>query len=365
MGAGETAMAMQAYYLGFSLTPGIGPVRLRRLLEHLGSPERAWRATAGELREAGLDEPCIANLLATRERLDLSAELARIREMGITLLTWEDSGYPERLRHIYAPPPVLYVRGTLLPGEPMVALVGTRQPTAYGREVARRLATDLARGGVTVVSGLAIGIDSEAHRAALAAGGRTVAVLASGVDQVYPLRNRDLAAQIRAQGALVSDYPPGTAAEPRNFPPRNRIISGLSLGVVVVEAGERSGALITSDFAAEQGRDVLAVPGSIFSAASRGCHDLIAQGARLVRGVEDILDELHLTQAAAQQESRREVLESEVEARVLALLSFEPQHIDELGRLSGLPIAVVSSTLTLMELKGLVRQVGGMQYVRV
>jgi DNA processing protein len=356
---------MERYYLGFNLTPGIGPVRLRRLLEHFGSPARAWQATAVELRQAGLDEASIASLVQTRQRVSLDQELNRIRALGIALLTWDDPDYPDRLRHIYAPPPVLYVRGTLVRGEPMVALVGTRRPTAYGREVARRLGHDLARNGVTVVSGLAIGIDAEAHQAALAAGGRTIAVLASGVDQVYPQRNRALGARIVAQGALVSDYPPGTAPEPRNFPPRNRIISGLSLGVVVVEAGQRSGALITGDFAAEQGRDVLAVPGSIFSATSRGCHDLIAQGARLVRGVEDILEELDLGRAVEQQEARRIVPESEVEATVLGLLSAEPQHIDELGQTAGLPIAVVSSTLTLMELKGLVRHVGGMQYVRV
>ncbi len=357
-------MANERFYLGFSLTPGIGPVRLRRLLEYFGSPEQAWKASPPSLRQAGLEEGCIKNLVQTRQRVDLDQELARIRNLGIALLTWEHPDYPDRLRHIYAPPPVLYVRGSFLAGEVMVALVGTRQPTSYGREVARRLARELARSGVTVVSGLAIGIDTEAHQAALEAGGRTVAVLACGVDQVYPQRNRALADRIIANGAVVSDYPPGTPPEPRNFPPRNRIISGLSLGVVVVEAGERSGALITGDFAAEQGRDVLAVPGSILSPASRGCNDLIAQGARLVRGVEDILDELHLGQAAEQQEARRVVLESQEEAALLELLAAGPVHVDELGRSSGLPAAVVSSTLTLMELKGLVRHIGGMQYVR-
>lgn len=357
-------MTMKKYYLGFSLTPGIGPMRLRRLLEHLGSPEQAWNAPVEELIRAGLDDASIAALLETRRRLSLDDELGRIHRLGITLLTWEDTGYPERLRHIYAPPPVLYLRGMLDPVEPMVALVGTRRPTPYGREVARRLAGDLARNGVTVVSGLAIGIDTEAHQAALAAGGRSVAVLACGLDRVYPPNNRRLAEEIVAHGALVSDYPPGTLPEPRNFPPRNRIISGLSLGVVVVEAGERSGALITCDFAAEQGREVFAVPGSIFSPTSRGCHDLLAQGARLVRGVEDILEELHLTRAAEQQEVRQIVPENAVEATLLGLLSSEPLHIDELGLQSDLPISLLSSTLTLMELKGLIRHVGGMHYVR-
>jgi DNA processing protein len=191
-----------------------------------------------------------------------------------------------------------------------------------------------------------------------------VAVLGSGLDQVYPLRNRELAARIAACGALLSDYPLGTLPEPRNFPPRNRIISGLSLGVVVVEAGERSGALITCDFAAEQGREVFAVPGSILSPASRGCHDWILQGARLVRGVEDILEELRLDRVLGHEEVRQVVPESPVEAALLGVLTAEPMHVDEVGEAAGLPMPVVSSTLTLMELKGLVRQVGGMQYVR-
>ena len=355
---------MKAYYLGFNLTPGIGPIRLRRLLEHFHSPERAWNASAAELRAAGLEKKYISNLTATRARVSLPEELARIRKLGISLLTWDDPGYPSHLRHIYAPPPLLYTRGTLLPDEPMVAIVGTRRATTYGREVARRLAQELARNGVTVVSGLALGIDTEAHKGTLAAGGRTIGVLACGVDRPYPLRNRQLAAKIVDQGALVSDYPPGTAPEARNFPPRTRIISGLSLGVVVVEAGERSGALITCNFAMEQGRDVLAVPGSIFSPTSHGCHNLITEGARLVRNVEDILDELHLTQAAAQQEARRIVLEDPVEAMVLESLSPEPLHVDELGRVCDLSAAAVSSILTLLELKGLARHVGGMQYVR-
>lgn len=352
------------YYLGFNLTPQIGPVRLRRLLEYFGNPETAWCASPDALRRAGLEEACIASLLETRSRLDLDRELARVQALGFHLATWEDPAYPQRLRHIYAPPPLLYVSGTLLADEPMVALVGTRRPTAYGRQVARMLARELVRHGVTVVSGLALGIDTEAHLGALEGGGRTIAVLGSGLDQVYPARNRELARRIATSGALLSDYPLGTLPEPRNFPPRNRIISGLSLGVVVVEAGERSGALITCDFAAEQGREVFAVPGSILSPASRGCHDLIVQGARLVRGVEDILEELHLDRATEQREACQAVPESPVEAALLGVLSSEPMHVDDLGAAAGLPAAVVSSALALMELRGLVRHVGGMLYVR-
>ncbi|MBN1485515.1 MAG: DNA-processing protein DprA, partial [Chloroflexia bacterium] len=219
---------MEKYYLAFNLTPGIGPVRLRRLLEHFGSPQRAWQASAMELRQAGLESSCIGTLLERRRQLALDEELARVRRLGVSLLTWESPDYPERLRHIYAPPPVLYLRGSLQADEPMVAIVGTRRPSAYGREVARRLAAGLARAGVTVVSGLALGVDAEAHRAALEAGGRSVAVLGAGVDHISPQRNRRLGEALIEQGGLLSDYPLGTAPEPRNFPPRNRIISGLT-----------------------------------------------------------------------------------------------------------------------------------------
>jgi DNA processing protein len=358
-------MAMKKYYLGFNLTPQIGPVRLRRLLERFGSPERAWHAPAMELRQAGLEPACIQHLLETRRRISLDEEMERVRRLQVRLLTWDDPAYPTHLRHIYAPPPVLYLRGSLRPDELMVAIVGTRRPTAYGRQVARQLAVGLVQAGVTVVSGLALGIDAEAHRAALEAGGRTVAVLGSGVDRISPLRNRSLGEAVIEHGALVSDYALGTAPEPRNFPPRNRIISGLSLGVIVVEAGERSGALITSDFAAEQGRDVFAVPGSILSPSSRGCHKLLRQGACLVDDVQVILEELHLDQVVEQQAAREVVPESEEEAVLLSILSTEPIHVDDLGRASALPIEVISSTLTLMELKGLVRHVGQMQYVRI
>jgi DNA processing protein len=258
----------------------------------------------------------------------------------------------------------LYVRGQLTAADEWaVALVGTRHASPYGREAARDLAAGLARSGVTVVSGLARGIDVVAHRAALEAGGRTIAVLGSGVDRVYPPEHAAVAESIARAGAVVSDYPLGTAPEAGNFPPRNRIISGLSKGVVIVEAAEVSGALITADFAAEQGRDVFAVPGSIFQRSSRGTHKLIQQGAKLVIGVNDVLEELNLALANEQQTVRAVLPADATEARLLACLSADPVHVDEIGAQAGLPIAQVSGTLALMELKGLVRQVAGMQYV--
>ena len=352
------------YWVGFNKVMGIGPARLRALLDFFGSVEAAWHASPEELREIGLDRRSITNLLAARKTLDLQSELDRLAAAGVTLLTWDSPDYPINLRNIYDPPPVIYVRGELAPEDDWaVALVGTRRATVYGKEAARQLATDLVHNGVTVVSGLAAGIDSVAHQAALDAGGRTIAVLGSGVDVIYPAQNQRLAAQIMQQGALVSEYPLGVQPERSNFPPRNRIISGLSLGVIVVEAGARSGALITADFAGEQGRDVFAVPGSIFQRSCEGANRLIQDGARPVLSVTDVLEELNLAQVAQQAEVRAVVPTTEPERNVLELLSAEPTHVDELGRATEMPAATVASTLALLELKGLARQVGGMNYV--
>ncbi len=353
------------YYLGFNLVPGLGPARLARLLAHCGSLEHAWHADAFDLAAAGVDARTSAALIATRERVDLDRELERAERLGVTLLSIEDAGYPRLLREIPGAPPLLYVRGTLTPADEWaIAVVGTRSPTAYGREAARHLAGDLARAGITIVSGLALGIDAIAHAAALEAGGRTVAVLGCGVDRPYPERHRELAERIISQGALVSDYPLGALPAAANFPPRNRIISGLSHGTLVVEAGARSGALITVEFALEQGRDVLAVPGSIFSRQSEGCLQLIRNGAALVASASDVLAALDLTTASAQCEARIELPADPVEAALLAELSYEPRHIDELGRAVELPAPTVAAALALLELKGLARQAAPMQYVR-
>jgi DNA processing protein len=354
-----------AYWIGFNRVCGIGPARLRALLDYYGTVEAAWSAPADGLREVGLDRRSLANLVQSRSELDLSAELEKLKKAGVQALTWEDDAYPQRLRMIGDPPIVLYVKGELRPSDDWaVGMVGTRHPSTYGREAARTLAADLARSGVTIVSGLARGIDGQAHRAALEAGGRTIAVLGSGVDVIYPWENLKLAQDIIAQGALVSEYPLGTQPEASNFPPRNRIISGLSRGVVVVEAGEQSGALITADFAAEQGRDVFAVPGSIFHRSSVGTNRLIRDGAAPVLSANDVLETLNMTSVAQHVEAQMLLPADETEARLFDLLSDDPVHVDEIGRAAELPIAQVSSTLALMELKGLVHQVGGMNYTR-
>lgn len=350
--------------MGFNIVPGIGPARLKKLLDYFGDAEKAWHAAPLDLARAGLDRKSLQSLIASRDGLDLDAELRRIEDAGVQVLTLQDETYPRLLRQINLPPPVLYLKGSYLPDDEWaVAVVGTRHAKTYGREVTRYLAGDLARNHITVISGLALGIDAEAHRAALEANGRTIAVLGSGLDIIYPSENSGLAGDIVASGALITEYPLGTKPDRGNFPPRNRIISGLGLGTVVVEASASSGALITADFAAEQGRDVFAVPGPIFARTSQGTNSLIQQGAKLVRNAADILEELNLTMVSEQAQARTVLPENDTEALLLEYLSADPVHVDALGRAAQLPIAEVTSTLALMELKGMVRQVGGMSYV--
>lgn len=353
------------YWLGFNLVPHIGPARLRGLLDFFGGLESAWRADAANLRAAGLPQNAIEELQYRRQRIDLDRELRKVQERGLAILTWESEGYPSLLANIELPPPVLYVDGTITSEDAWaVAVVGTRHASAYGKQVAQRFAQGLAENGVTVVSGLALGIDGVAHRAALEAGGRTIAVLGCGLDTIYPERHQALAEDIRHAGALVSDYPLGTRPEPGNFPPRNRIISGLSLGTLVVEAGERSGALITIHYALDQGRETFAVPGNIYNLTSAGTNTLLQRGeAKLVTKVQDVLEELNLSMVAEQREIRQAVPESPTEAALLAHVGADPTHLDDLVRRSGLPTDMVSSTLCLMELKGLVRRVDNMCYV--
>lgn len=360
----STALHSKAFWVAFNKVAGIGPIRLRALLNICGSIEAAWRASIHQLQDAGLDKRTQENLLQARRELDLAQEWQRIARAEVEVLTWDDPNYPANLREVEASPPVLYVRGTLIEQDLLaVALVGTRRASAYGREVAHMAASQLAQQQVTVISGLALGVDTIAHRAALDAGGRTLAVLGSGVDQIYPAQNRDLGKDIMANGALISEYPLGTRPEANNFPPRNRIISGLSRGVVVIEAGQRSGALITARFAADQGRDVFAVPGSILHPGSVGCNQLIRDGATPFLSVADLLDQLDFTNFSVQSRVRQSTPADPLEAQLLRTLSREPHHIDDIARQLTWPAAQVSSLLIMMELKGLVKQVGGMNYV--
>lgn len=356
-------MDPRAYWVAFNLVKGIGAVRLRALLDYYGSLEVAWNAPVDGLRAAGLPARCIENLLQIRKDCSPERVWETIEKRGVTVLTWEDEGYPPRLLHIDQPPPVLFAQGTIVPeDEWAVAIVGTRRLTSYGHQVAGELAAFLAQNGITVVSGLARGVDRVAHEAALKAGGRSIGVLGSGVDRIYPPEHANLARRMAEHGAVISDYPLGTPPDSANFPPRNRIIAGLSMATVVIEAAETSGALITATFAAEQGRDVFAVPGGIYAPQSKGTNRLIQQGAQPLIKFEDLLIALNLEKFPEQRAARSLLPADDIEARLLNVLANEPLHVDEICVQSGLPIDQVSATLTIMELKGMVRQDGGMNF---
>jgi DNA processing protein len=355
------------YWLAFNRVKGIGPARFALLLGAFGSARAAWEAGAAAWRAAGLDERTTAALARQHARITPAAELERLARLRVTALTLTNPTYPTLLREIALPPPVLYLRGQLSPADDWsIAIVGTRRASAYGRQMTERLAGELAAQQITIVSGLARGIDTYAHTAALEAGGRTIAVLGCGPDLVYPPENARLAARIIESGAILTEFAPGTQPEAGNFPARNRLISGLSLAVLVTEAPAESGALITTRFAAEQGRDVLAVPGNATARGSYGANKLIQDGARLVLETADVLAELNLHLVPQQLELRAALPENDTEARLLDLLaaSGDPLHADELCRASGLPIAEVSGTLVMLELKGLVRQLAPMTYAR-
>ncbi len=354
------------YWVAFGRVPQIGRARFSLLEAHFGRLEDAWKASPAALQAAGLTGAALSALLAARDGIAPEAELEQLDRLGVHALTWHDDAYPSRLKEIYDRPPLLYVRGQLAASDEWaVAIVGTRRATVYGRQAAEELASGLAGNGITIVSGLARGIDTIGHRAALAAGGRTIAALACGLDLVYPPENLKLAHEIMERGALVGDYPLGTQPRSEYFPRRNRIMVGLSLGVLVVEGDLKSGALITARQALDENREVFAVPGSIYSPTFRGTNWLIQAGqAKLVSRVEDILEELNLTMATHQMEAKELLPADETEGRLLRHLTSEPIHIDDVRRESGLDIATVSSALAMMELKGMVRQVGTMNYVR-
>jgi DNA processing protein len=358
--------------LRLCLISGVGPRIRKALLERFGSARAALAAAPSELRAVpGVGAKLVQKIATADHEIDAAAEIALCREQGVDILTEAHATYPRVLREIYDPPGVLFVRGTIQPNDALaIAIVGTRHGSQYGLRQAERLAGGLARAGLTIISGLARGVDAAAHRGALAAGGRTIAVLASGVTNIYPPEHDQLAEAILAQGALVSETP--IRAEPLAgmFPQRNRIISGLSLGVIVVEAAERSGALITARHAMEQGREVFAVPGNVDSRTSRGCHRLIRDGAKLVESADDVLEELGpLVEAAPRDDGQvihhpAELLLNELEQQVLAAIGGEATSIDEIVSQSGLPAPQVLSTLSVLEMRRLIRRLSGATVAR-
>ncbi|MDQ6645218.1 MAG: DNA-processing protein DprA [Chloroflexota bacterium] len=343
-----------AYWVAFTRILGIGPIRFKMLLDYFHEDvSAAWKADSKELARAGLDQKISESFIKQRASSNPQQELEKLARLKVQVITIKDKEYPPLLKEIYNAPSVLYVAGTLKKEEDQFAIgvVGTRKVSTYGRQVTERFARELAQGHVTVVSGLAHGIDTIAHTTALDAGGRTIAIMASGLDIIYPLENVGLARRIveSGQGALVTEFPLGVKPDSRNFPARNRIISGLSQGILVTEAPKQSGALITANFALEHGREVFAVPNGIFAAGSVGVNKLIQDGAHLVTDVQDILMALNLFMIPEHIEMQTVLPENEEEGILLPLLSHDPCHIDELIRASELPTMTVTSTLMMME----------------
>jgi DNA processing protein len=359
------------YWVALNRVPRLGTVRFGRLEAYFGQLEKAWNADLGQLKSAGIEGRAAGEIISARSRVSPEDEMERLGRAGVTAINWHHPDYPARLKEISNPPPVLYYKGTLLAAdERSVAVVGTRSPTTYGREAAATLTTDLARCGITIVSGMALGIDGIAHHSALDQGARTIALLAGGLDIIYPREHTRLFQQIQENGAVVSEIPLGVRPTSQSFPLRNRLISGISLGTLVVEAGKSSGARWPGRHALEQDREVFCVPGSIYSPASELTNRLIQDGAKLVLNHNDVLEELNLSSVAHQIEMRLapdlpEIATDDEGKKLLAHLGNEPLHIDKIIRRAGLPITQVSGLLTMLEIKRLVKQVGCMHYVMI
>lgn len=357
-------------WLALFTVPQVGPVRYMSLVKHFGSPRKVLDAPKEELAELPDIGPVTASGIKSRVSWEKAEEQAALMEgNGVGLLTFRDENYPENLLSIYDPPPFLFVKGeTTKDDRNAVAIVGCRSASTYGKRITESIARELVKRGVTIVSGLARGIDSIGHVSALKEKGRTLAVFGSGLDVIYPPENRKLAERIRSSGALLSEFLMGTKPEGPNFPRRNRLISGLSLGVVVVEAGARSGALLTANSALEQNRDVFAIPGNLGSKTSEGTNRLIKQGAKLVTSVEDILEELKIatdverSSALSTQEDISRL--SEKEKSLFQLITNEPHHIDKIAGLASVSVSDALTLLLSLELKGLVKQLSGKMFVR-
>ena len=351
-------------WIALKLVPGVGNVLGLGLVRAFGSPRAVFEAGERTLQSAGVRREVRAALRRFDRWREVDAQLARLDRSGGRLVTWDDASYPETLREIHDPPLFLYVLGELIAGDGCaVAVVGSRDASPYARHMTAVISEGLASRGITVVSGLARGVDAAAHEAALRAGGRTVAVLGSGIDVVYPSEHHRLHMRIARTGAVVSEYPMGTQPDAENFPARNRIISGLSLGTVVVEATERSGSLITAQYAVEQGREVFAVPGPV-GARTRGTHQLLRQGAALAEDADDVLREIaphRRTPAVAPAPP----LLSDLETAIVAQLDELPRSVDELIARTGLSAGSVLETLLILELRGIVRQLPGQSFARI
>jgi DNA processing protein len=358
------------FWVSFSAFPGIGPVRFALIHSYFGTAKAAWTAPARELHAVGLPQGLVLEFLSFRKKHDIAAYIAKLEHFDVTVVTLRDSRYPALLKEIPDPPFVLYIKGERsivdLALNRTIAVVGTRNITSYGDEVTRSVTSDLVANGFTIVSGMAYGVDAVAHRTAIAQGGDTIAVLGCGIDIVAPLRNADVYAAIaKGSGVVVSEMPLGMRAQKGLFPVRNRIISGLSLGTLVTEGADDSGALITARYAAEQGREVFAVPGPVTSMYSRGPAKLLKNGAKLVESADDILEELGIARTLKVRPRVAYEGVSEEERHVLSVLADEIVHMDEIVRASGLTTAQVAATISVLEIKGIVKDYGNNIYGRI
>lgn len=345
---------------------GLGSASLRKLLAYFGSAEMAWQADLNDLARSGIGESLAQKIAEERGKINPDEEMVRLEKENIKIITLSDENYPALLKEIHNPPFILYVREEMdFNAAPMIAIVGSRKYTEYGLSAAQKFAQELTHAGFVVVSGMALGIDAIAHQATLEAGGKTVAVLGSSVDDknIFPKHNFNLGQEIIRQGALLSDYPVETPASAGTFPARNRIIAGMTLGTLVIEAGEKSGTLITAGLALEYNREVFAVPGPIFSPQSVGTHELIKKGAKLVASTQDILEELNLETETKKEAPIPRNPDTPEEGIILEILSHELLHIDNIAKLSKLGTSAVASTLAMMEIKGWIRNVGGQNYI--
>ena len=354
------------YWLALNKLPNVGPATIKKLYDHFGSAEVIWNAALDEIAKVdGVGIRQFNSIKNNRPGIDPDKELEGVRELEI--LTLDDPDYPDLLKNIYDPPSILYLKGKKeILSKKAIAIVGTRKPTSYGISIAQKLASELSRFGFVIVSGFASGIDTAAHRGALEAGGETVAVFGCGLDVIYPPENIRLAESIASSGCLISEFPAGTQTSNWTFPQRNRLISGLSLGTIVVEGAEDSGSLITAKFALEQGREVFAIPGSVDNPNSKGPHSLIKQGAKLVESLADILDEFNIPVPVSLPCRERDVSGlSDIERQVYGILGMEPLHIDTISDKLSLPSQEASGVLMMLEIKGFVRQMQGKIFIKM
>lgn len=346
---------------------GIGSQKMKLLSNFFSTPKDIWEADFSKLKESKIGEKAAQKICDERKNIDPDAEWEALKKENIQMITISDLEYPQILKEIHNPPFILYKKGTLdLNSLPMISVVGSRKYSSYGSQVAYSLSKDLSNAGVLIVSGMALGIDTFAHKGALDANGKTIAVLGNSLEneKIYPRNNFNLSKQIEENGAIISEYPLGTEAGPMTFPARNRIIAGLSLGTIVVEASEKSGSLITARMSLEYNREVFSVPGSIFSSVSSGTNNLIKEGAKVVTGAKDVLEELNLNKnKEIEKKSISKNPDSEEERKILSILSSDPLHIDNISKIAKLQPASCASTLIMMEMKGWIKNIGGQNYI--